>query len=144
MPPRFKTFLATWFINTLGVLVAAHLVRGIHYESWGALLIASLMLGILNALLRPVLLVLSLPLVLLTLGFFLLIINALLLGFVGWLVEGFHVATFGSAFWGALIVSLVSLILNPLLGVKKIADASQRDSSTATRPRDSDGPVIDV
>ena len=144
MPPRFKIFLATWFINTLGVLVAAHLVRGIHYESWGALLIASLMLGILNALLRPVLLVLSLPLVLLTLGFFLLIINALLLYFVGWLVEGFRVATFASAYWGALIVSLVSLVLNPLLGVKKIEIATRRDSSTPPRPRDADGPVIDV
>lgn len=144
MPPRFKIFLSTWAINTLGVLVAAHLVRGIHYESWGALLLASLMLGILNALLRPALLLLSLPLVLLTLGFFLLIINALLLYFVGWLVAGLRVATFGAAFWGALIVSLVSLVLNPLFGVKKIEVAARRDSTKEPRDRDADGPVIDV
>lgn len=144
MPPRLKIFLSNWFINTLGVLVAAHLVQGIRYESWEALLVASLMLGVFNALLRPLLLLLALPLVLLTLGFFLLIINALLLFFVGWLVHGFQVATFGAAFWGALVVSLVSLVLNPLLGMKRIQVSKSRDSTPASANRDKPGPVIDV
>ena len=144
MPPKLKVFLQTWFINTMGVLVAAHLVRGIHYDSWIALLVASLMLGILNAVLRPILLLLSLPLLLLTLGLFMLVINALLLYFVGWLVEGFRVASFGAAFWGALIISFISLILNPLMGVKKLAATARPDRPNRSRDANGKGPIIDV
>ncbi len=84
----------------------------IRYESIGALLAASLLLGIANALVRPVLLLLSLPFILVTLGFFILVVNGLLLWMVGSLVPGFHVDGFWQAFFGALIVSVVSWLLS--------------------------------
>jgi putative membrane protein len=116
MSGAFKTFLQRWLVNTVAVLVAANVIRGIEYETVAALLVASLLLGILNALLRPLLLLLSLPLVLLTLGLFTLVINALLLMLVGQLVIAFHVADFWAAFWGGLVISGVSLVLNTLTG----------------------------
>ncbi len=112
-----KRFLEGWLINTLAVLVAALLVRGIHYEKPLDLVLASLLLGVLNAVLRPVLLLLALPLVVFTLGLFTLIINALLLFWVGNLLRPhFSVESFWDAFWGALIISVVSLVLNLLTG----------------------------
>ena len=70
MAPSLKIFLQRWLVNTVAVLVAAHLVRGISYESFTGLLIASLVLGVLNAFLRPLLLLLSLPLLFFSLGLF--------------------------------------------------------------------------
>ena len=142
MPPGLKSFLQSWLINTLAVLVAANIVPGIKYDTITGLLVATLVLGILNAVLRPLLLLFSLPLVLLTLGLFTLVINALLLFFVGQLVESFHVANFWSAFWGALLISLVSLVLNSFTGTGRTRVEFRRGK----RPpdRDDDGPVIDV
>src|SRR5438034_5342388 len=116
MAPALKTFLQRWFVNTLAVLAAAHLVKGLSYDSWGGLVAASLLLGILNAFLRPLLLLLSLPLLLVTFGLFILVINALLLYFIGWLLQSFQVSGFASAFWGALVISLVSMLVNSLIG----------------------------
>jgi len=143
MAPSLKTFLQRWLVNTVAVLVAAHLVRGISYESFTGLLIASLVLGVLNAFLRPLLLLLSLPLVFFTLGLFVLVINAFLLYFVGWLVKSFHVDSFGDAFWGALVVSLVSMLLNSLIGTDT-GKVSQHPPADTKRPNDDGGPVIDV
>src|SRR5262245_43779251 len=93
------------------------MVPGIHYENWLDLLMASLLLGILNAVIRPVLLLLAFPLLIFSLGLFILVINALLLYFVGYLLHPqFSVVDFTAAFWGALIIGLVSLILNTLTG----------------------------
>lgn len=105
----WKPFLQRWAVTTLGVLVAANVVNGIRYDTTTGLLVASLVLGMLNALLKPVLLLLSLPLLVATLGIFALFINAALLYLVGQLVGPFHVDTFGAAFWGGLLVSVVSL-----------------------------------
>jgi putative membrane protein len=116
MPPRLKSFLQAWLIGTLAVLVAAELVKGIDYETWQSLLAATLLLGILNTFVRPLLTLLSLPLMIVTLGLFRLIINAVLLLLVNRLIPRFHVDSFGSAFWGALIISIVSLVLNTLTG----------------------------
>src|SRR5882724_6437044 len=101
MPPRLKEFLWRWIITTVGVLVAAHVVPGIHYDRghWEALLVATLVLGLLNAFLRPLLMLLSLPLVVFTLGLFTLVINAILLYLVGQIIQGFHVDSFRAAFW---------------------------------------------
>src|SRR5947199_9484437 len=112
MRSRLKGFIQQWLIGTLAVLVATQLVKGIHYDAISGLLVATLLLGILNTFVRPLLTFLSLPLLLLTLGFFRLIINAGLLLLVGGLVEQFHVDGFGAAFWGALIISIISLLLN--------------------------------
>lgn len=106
-------FLKRWVITTVAVLVAANIVPGIHYDTKVGLLVATLVLGILNAVVRPVLLVLSLPLLILTLGLFLVVINALLLYWVGQM-KTFHVHSFGAACLGAVVISLVSLILNTL------------------------------
>jgi len=140
-----RRFLQSWLINTLAVLLAASIVHGIHYDKPLDLLAASLLLGILNAVLRPIIMMLTLPLVILTLGFFMLVINACLLYFVGFMLRPhFYVDGFGAAFWGALIISLVAVVLNTLTGT----GSSRVKLTRRRRPRDSDrngkGPVIDV
>ena len=87
MPPKLKRFIQSWIINTLAVAIAVNIVSGIHYEKPLDWFIASLVLGILNAFLRPILLLLALPLLIFTLGLFILIINGLLLYFVGFLLR---------------------------------------------------------
>jgi putative membrane protein len=93
-------------------MVASSILHGIRYDSVASLIGAALLLGIFNAFIRPVLLILSAPLILLTLGFFILVVNGLLLLLVPSVVSGFHVDGFGSAFWGAIIISLVSWLLS--------------------------------
>ena len=107
-----RHFLFRWAITTFAVMVAAWLVSGIRYDSPWSLLVAALLLGILNAFLRPILLLLAAPLIILTLGLFIFVVNGLILLFVNELVPGFHVETFGSAFWGAILISLVSWLLS--------------------------------
>ncbi len=106
-----KPFLMRWLITTIAVGVAVPLC-GIRVASLSALVGASLLLGIVNAFVRPVLLLLSLPLILVSMGFFILIINALMLWLVGGIVPGFDVPGFGSAFFGGVIVSIVSWLLS--------------------------------
>ena len=93
-------------------MVASSLIHGIRYDTVSALIGASLLLGILNAFVRPFLLILSAPVILLTLGFFILILNGLLLLLVPSVVVGFHVDSFWSAFWGAIVISIVSWMLS--------------------------------
>ena len=144
MPPKLKKFLQSWLINTLAVLVAAYVLKGIHYEKPLDLLVASLLLGILNSVIRPVLLVLALPLLVFTLGFFLLVINAVVLYFVGFLLRPhFYVEDFWSAFWGALIISVVSLVLNTLTGTGNARFQFER-RRPPSKPDSGSGPVIDI
>ena len=145
MPPRFKRFIQSWIITTLAVLVVAKIVPGFHYESLVDLAVASLLLGILNAFLRPILLLLALPLLIFSLGLFLLVLNGLLLYFVGYLLHPhFYVDGFWPAFWGALIISVVSIVLNTLTGVNT-ARVEVRRSRQPRPPDDAGGgPVIDV
>jgi putative membrane protein len=107
-----RHFVFRWAITTIAVMVASSIIHGIRYDSVAALIGAALLLGILNAFLRPILLILSAPLILLTLGIFILIVNGLMLLLVPSLVIGFHVDTFGSAFWGAIVISIVSWLLS--------------------------------
>jgi putative membrane protein len=107
-----RHFVFRWLITTVAVMVAAWIIRGIRYDSPGALIGASLFLGILNAFVRPLLLILGAPLILLTLGFFILIVNALMLYWVPGIVSGFHVDDFGSAFSGAILIGIVSWMLS--------------------------------
>ena len=138
-----KSFLQRWLINTVAVMVAANLVSGIDYDTVGGLLAASLLLGVFNALLRPLLVLLSLPLVIFTLGLFTLVINAVLLYLVGYLVQSFAVDDFWSALWGSVIISFVSLMLNTLTGTPGSRIEIRRGHRRANR-NDDDGPVIDV
>jgi len=134
-----------WVVTSLAVLVAANLVKGIGYDSLVALFAGALVLGILNALVRPVMLLLSLPLVVFSLGLFILVINAALLYLVGMLVKGFHVASFWAAFWGGLVISAVSLIVNGLTGTGESRVQIRRRHRPSRRERShDDGPVIDV
>ena len=110
--PRVRHFLFRWIVTTIAVMVTGAVLRGVRYDSTGSLLAAALLLGILNAFVRPVLLILSAPLILLSLGFFILIINALMFYWVPTFLPGFHVDGFGTAFWGAIIVGVVSWILS--------------------------------
>jgi len=107
-----RHFIFRWILTTISVVIAAAIVRGIRYDTVGALVLASLLLGILNAFVRPVLLILSAPLILLTLGVFIFVVNGLMLYWVPGLVSGFHVDTFGSAFWGAILISMISWALS--------------------------------
>jgi len=106
------------------------------------LLIASLLLGILNAVLRPVLMFVALPLLIVTVGLFTLVINAVLLYFVGLLLQPhFHVDSFWSAFWGALIISVVSLVLNTMTGT---GNSRVQVRGRRRPPGNGHGPVIDI
>jgi putative membrane protein len=107
-----KEFLIRWLITTLAVMGASHVIPGISYNSTGVLIGAALLLGIINAMVRPVLLLLSLPFIIVTMGFFILVINALLLMFVSAVVPGFHVEGFWSALFAGIIIGLISWILS--------------------------------
>jgi putative membrane protein len=107
-----KRFVLRWAVTTVAVMVASSVIHGIHYDTVAALIGASLLLGILNAFVRPILLILSVPVILLTLGFFILVLNGLLLLLVHSVVVGFHVDSFWSAFWGAIVISMVSWVLS--------------------------------
>ncbi len=112
-----KPFLLRWLITSLAVLLVTQLDWvGVRADGWMPLLAGSLLLGILNAFVRPVLLLLSLPLILVTMGLFLLVVNAITLALVGALIPGFHVDGFWAALFGALLISIVSGILSFLIG----------------------------
>ena len=112
-----KKFILSWLINTLAVLLAVYLVKGINYQKPLDLFVASLLLGIFNAVLRPILMFLTLPLLVVTLGLFTFVINGALLYFVGFLLRPhFYVDDLWSAFWGAVVISVVSTILNSMTG----------------------------
>jgi|SRR6267142_4772006 len=145
MGPGLRKFIQSWLINTLAVLLAVKIVKGIHYDKPLDLVAASLLLGILNAVLRPVIMFLALPLLVLTLGLFMLVINALLLYFVGFVLHPhFYVDGFWPAFWGALIIGIVSLILNTITGTGSSRVVVLRKGGPPDSDRGGSGPVIDV
>jgi len=108
-------FLVRVLVNAMAILAAAAVVPGIELSGAGAALGAGLALGVINALIRPILLILTLPLTLLTLGLFLFVLNALCLWLASALVNGFVVQGFGAALFGALLVSAVSWLLTAFL-----------------------------
>lgn len=149
---RWVRFLQRWLVTTLAVLVAAHVVKGISYDSAAGLFVASLLLGILNAFVRPVMLLLSLPILVYSLGLFVLFINAFLLYLVGHTVRGFHVEGFWAAFWGGLVISLTSLVVTLLTGTSRARFQFRRGSRPPSTsgpfrrppPDGPSGPIIDV
>jgi len=144
MKPGATQFLQNWMVNTFGVLVAVFLLPGVSCGSFVQLLLASLLLGVLNAGVRPFLLFAALPLLVMTLGLFLIVINALLLYFVGWVVPSFTIDSFGWAVLAALIIGFVSLFTNGLIGGKQAQIKVSRQQPPPPRNDDDDGPVIDV
>ena len=113
-------FLIFWGVNTLSLWVADELFSGISFQTLQSLFVAGLLLGIVNTFVRPLLVLLTLPLSVVTLGFFVLVINALMLLLVAWLVPGFVVAGFWSGFFVALFVSVLSFIVNSLIGINQV------------------------
>ncbi len=113
-------FLIFWGVNTLSLWVADDLFDGIAFQTVQALFISGLVLGVVNTFVKPVLLLLTLPLSIVTLGIFVLVVNALMLLLVAWLVPGFAVSGFWAGFFVALFVSVFSFIINSLLGYNKV------------------------
>ena len=120
-----RSLLVRWLINTLALYVAIRWMPGIRYEGGPLELLAlAALFGVVNSTVRPILTLLTCPLVLLTLGFFTLVINALLLLLTAWLSDGlalgFYVDGFWPAFWAGLVISIVSLLLSLLVGEHKV------------------------
>jgi putative membrane protein len=107
-PPM--SLIIRWILNTLALFLVVKIVPGYVYEGWVTLAIAAAVLGLLNAIVRPILFVLTLPLTVVTLGLFLLVLNAIMLELTAWVVPGFDIQGFGWAVVGALVLSIVSLV----------------------------------
>lgn len=109
-------FMIRWLIVALGLWVAEQILPGIQIDGVPTLLLAAALLGFVNAVVRPLVVLLTLPITLVTLGFFLLVVNGLMLALVAWLLPKVHVAGFGDAFLGALIVSITGWAAAALVG----------------------------
>ena len=111
-------FILRALIAAMGLWLATEWVSGVHIDSPGTLILAGVLLGIVNAIVRPLAVILTLPFTLVTLGLFLLVVNAAMVGLVAWFLPGFSLDGFGPAFWCALIVSLVSWVGSWFIGSK--------------------------
>jgi putative membrane protein len=107
--------LVTWMINAAALLALPYLMHSVTVSDFGTALVAALILGLVNTLIRPVLVLLTLPVTLVSMGLFILVINAFLFWLVAQLVEGFHVAGFMSAFLAAILYSIISWALSSLI-----------------------------
>ena len=112
-------FILRLLINALTILLVAYFIPGIIVSSFASALFMAIVLGIVNALIRPVVSILTLPIKVLTLGLFALVVNALMLLLASYFVVGVEITTFASAFWGALIISIISWFTNQFLKKKK-------------------------
>lgn len=115
-------FLIRWLLNTLVLMLVAYITPGMSFVSFWSALIASVIFGIINAVIRPIILVLTLPINILTLGLFTLVINGLMFWLLSVIVKGFEVSDFGSAFIGALVYCVIVAIIN------SIGETSKRKS----------------
>jgi len=109
-------FFFRLLITALGLWAATKLIPGVQINGWGNLLVAALLLGIVNAVIRPVILILTLPLTVLTLGLFILVVNGISLSVVAWLMPGFTLSGLGSAILGSVIVGLTSWFASTFVG----------------------------
>ena len=114
-----RIMIIRWFINTVALGVASSLVSGIYYFQLEDLVIAAALFGLLNTFIKPLLLILTLPINLLTLGLFTFVINAIMLGLTSSFLSGFVVSGFWPALGGAIIISIVSIVLNSMLKEEK-------------------------
>lgn len=127
-----RGIIVRWLFLTFAIFMAAYLIDGIRVTGLPAAILAAAVLGVLNAFLRPILLLLTLPLTILTLGLFTFAINALLLMMASGVIRGFEVDGFGSALLGALFISAVSWLLTSLInerGTVQVIDLTRRDGN---------------
>src|SRR5256885_17054729 len=104
--------IVRWLANTLALFIVVTVVPHFHYNSFVTLAIAALILGLLNAVVRPILFFLTLPLTIVTLGLFLIVLNAIMLELTAWLAPGFHIDDFVAAIIGAIVLAIISWITN--------------------------------
>ncbi len=107
--------LLLWLINTVALFALPHLLDSVQVDSFTTALLAALLLGLVNTLIRPILVLLTLPVTFVTLGLFIFVINGLMFWFVADMVEGFRVASFGAAILAAIVYSVISWLLSALL-----------------------------
>ena len=112
-------FIARVIFAALGLALAAYLLKGVGYDSFVDLLLAAVLLGVLNAVVRPILFILTLPLTIVTLGLFLLVLNAAMIGLVAWMLPGFTVDGFWPGIMAAIITGLASWIGGVVIGDAK-------------------------
>lgn len=115
--PHVLPFLVHWGVTALSLWLAARIFKGLRFDGPGALLWSALLLGLANAIVRPVLVVLTLPLTLLTFGLFLLVINAAMLMLVAALVRGFRIDRFRTAFFASVFLAVLSLVIGALVSL---------------------------
>ena len=111
-----RGLIVRWLVCATALYLTSSIVRGIQVRGLGPLLLAAAMIGIINAFVRPVVLLLTLPLSVVTLGFFVLVVNAAMLGLASMFVSGFEVHGFWSALWGWLLLSFFTFMINVLIG----------------------------
>ncbi len=111
-----KGFFFRLVITALGLWAAATIVPGVTIDGWGNLLVAALLLGIVNAVIRPIILILTLPLTVLTLGLFILVVNGISLALVAWLMPGFTITGLGAAVLASIVVGLTSWFASAFVG----------------------------
>jgi putative membrane protein len=111
-----KGFFFRLLITALGLWAAATIVPGVQITGWGNLVVAALLLGLVNAVIRPVILILTLPLTVLTLGLFIFVVNGISLAVVAWLMPGFALSGLGAAILGSIVVGLTSWIGSAFVG----------------------------
>ncbi|MFZ0031446.1 MAG: phage holin family protein [Candidatus Cybelea sp.] len=109
--------LVRWLLNALALAILVYWIAplfhiGVYANTWVAVIIAALAFGVINAVVRPIATIVSIPLIVITLGLFLFVLNALLLWLVGAIVPGFHVDGFWAAFWGAIWLGIISWVIN--------------------------------
>ena len=140
----FVQLLLRWAILALGVTLATKVISGIHCEDAQTLVIVVVLLSFFNAILKPVLLLFTLPFIVLTLGLGIVVINALLFLAVGGLVRGFYVDGFWSAVGGALVVSITNFVLSRFFRVKKTGGGPLSPSAGGSRVKSKRDDVIDI
>ncbi|HEY5229253.1 MAG TPA: phage holin family protein [Opitutaceae bacterium] len=140
MKSPFAQLLVRWMVLALGVVIATRLVNGIHCSDAGSLVAAVLLLSFFNAILRPVLLLFTLPFIIFTMGLGVIVINAILFLFVGHIVQGFTVDGFWPAVWGSIVLSLTNLFMNAFLRSSR----TPPPAPPAKGPGPGGGDVIDI
>jgi putative membrane protein len=111
--------LMNWLLSAVALLLVSRLVPGFRIDSFATALIAALVFGLLNATVGLILKLISLPLIVLTLGVFLVVVNAVVLEVAAGFVPGFHIVSFGAAFWGALVLALVQMVFRFVVGAEE-------------------------
>jgi putative membrane protein len=136
-------FVIRWLVNILAIFLVINIVAGVSADSWQAIIVAAFILGLLNTFLKPVIVLLTLPFTVLTLGVFTLFINGLMFYLAAKFVKGFHVLDFWNAFWAAIVFSIISFIVNMFLSPSLTVRTQAFRSAPPRQPERYDN-VIDV